>query len=596
MATVPLSGTVIRFLSGVPFSNDYKHTRYFATRDEQVNYFSNKDRVHSMEQSSFQRQGDRPYTDVDASIDKLYGTNYMYFQNPDFSTRRFYAFVTELEYKNAGTTRVYFEIDVYQTWYLDTVFKPSFVVREHRPLWQDDGRPVVNTIDEGLDYGLEYDTVSIEQFVPNDGILFMVVVCKTPMHEGDDGNSITPSIIGMPQPLTFYIVPYDPKNNATVISTGDGDSFPITSPETILKDLYTNEKAVNNIVSVYITNSIGKKVTAVRTIGSPTVVRNLIDSNIIDVGVGATSTCLYVKKMSTFTTDISSLSENKYDDFVPVTESKLLMFPYTNIVLDDFTGNRMSYKVEYINGKQFGLLVKGSLGLSNFVTYGVDNYKHGNIMDDPNFMPLNNETALINNKPNDVSVVNDYLTAFLQGNKNQINTQENAIIFNSAMNGINGALTAGASQAMGNPLGVASGVTDIVSGAGNGVLQLQAIESKQKDISNTPPTISKMGSNTSYNMGHGLTGVYIIKKQIKAEYRRKLSDFFNAYGYKTNEFKVPNMNTRRYWNYVQTKDCIIRGNMNNTDLKLLKAVFDNGITLWHTDDVGNYELENEVVG
>jgi hypothetical protein len=39
MATVPLSGTNIRLLTGVPFSNDYKNTRWFDTREAQTSYF-----------------------------------------------------------------------------------------------------------------------------------------------------------------------------------------------------------------------------------------------------------------------------------------------------------------------------------------------------------------------------------------------------------------------------------------------------------------------------------------------------------------------------------------------------------------------------
>ena len=48
MATVPVSGTNIRILSNIPFSSDYKHTRWFDTQTEQTNYFLGKNVVHSM--------------------------------------------------------------------------------------------------------------------------------------------------------------------------------------------------------------------------------------------------------------------------------------------------------------------------------------------------------------------------------------------------------------------------------------------------------------------------------------------------------------------------------------------------------------------
>jgi hypothetical protein len=143
--------------------------------------------------------------------------------------------------------------------------------------------------------------------------------------------------------------------------------------------------------------------------------------------------------------------------------------------------------------------------------------------------------------------------------------------------------------------GAMGGITSTVQGAGNAVLQMQGIQAKQKDINNVPPSISKMGGNTAYATGNGYNGLYIIKKQIKPEYRKKLSDFFNMFGYKVNEVKTPNFHTRQSWNYVQTSNCMITGNFNNDDLNELKAIFDNGITLWHTNDVGNYSLGNEVI-
>jgi hypothetical protein len=55
MATVPLSGTNIRLLSGVPFSNDYKNTRWFDTQIAQTNYFLAKPTTHVASEHTFQR-------------------------------------------------------------------------------------------------------------------------------------------------------------------------------------------------------------------------------------------------------------------------------------------------------------------------------------------------------------------------------------------------------------------------------------------------------------------------------------------------------------------------------------------------------------
>jgi transcriptional regulator of heat shock response len=58
---------------------------------------------------------------------------------------------------------------------------------------------------------------------------------------------------------------------------------------------------------------------------------------------------------------------------------------------------------------------------------------------------------------------------------------------------------------------------------------------------------------------------------------------------------MPNFHTRQSWNYVQTQNINLTANINNEDLQEFKNVFNNGITLWHNDDIGNYYLGNGVI-
>lgn len=77
------------------------------------------------------------------------------------------------------------------------------------------------------------------------------------------------------------------------------------------------------------------------------------------------------------------------------------------------------------------------------------------------------------------------------------------------------------------------------------------------------------------------------------EYQDKLNKIWDMRGYATNTIDYPNLHTRQNWNYIQTVKCNIKGgNIDPSDLEKIKRVFDNGITLWHTKDVGNYEYNN----
>lgn len=77
------------------------------------------------------------------------------------------------------------------------------------------------------------------------------------------------------------------------------------------------------------------------------------------------------------------------------------------------------------------------------------------------------------------------------------------------------------------------------------------------------------------------------------EYQDKINKIWDMRGYATNTIDYPNLHTRQHWNYIQTVKCNIKGeNIDPSDLEKIKRAFDNGITLWHTKDVGNYEYHN----
>ena len=596
MATVPLSGTSVRLLAEVPFSNDYKNTRWFDTKSQQTNYFFAKPIVHSMNQANFQRiEGQGSHVSVNKNIDQLWGTNYIMFQNADYNNKWFYGFVTHLEYRNRSMTNVHFQIDVFQTWCFEMNFKPSFVVREHQKLWNADGTPVVNTIDEGLDYGKNYEIVDVQNYVPYDNVFYLVIVSKSLLHAVGESqpNDIYSCINGMPQPLNYYIHPFRIQGDTPQAKIGDSNHglSPILE---VLTNIYKQDDAVNNVVSLYVTDFLGYSPAYDSGEDRFTFEDQYFGGAVIADGENANIQTIYVKDMPVYFEQLKLL-DKVYDNFQSVSESKLLMYPYSVTVMDDFKGNRIELKNEYINNEYLKLEIKGSIGTSNKVSYGVPDYLTNGIDSSDEKSKVHLETALINANPNDVPILSDYLSAYLQGNRNSLENQKNSIMWNGVMGGISGGIGGVASGMAKNPVGVASAGVDVLQGAGNTVLQLQGLQAKKADINNTPPQLVKMGSNTAFDYGNGYRGVYIMKKQIKPEYRKKLTHFFNMFGYKQNEVKIPNFHTRRYWNYVQTESCIITGNFNNTDLQELKSVFDNGITFWHTDDVGNYTLDNEVI-
>jgi hypothetical protein len=57
---------------------------------------------------------------------------------------------------------------------------------------------------------------------------------------------------------------------------------------------------------------------------------------------------------------------------------------------------------------------------------------------------------------------------------------------------------------------------------------------------------------------------------------------------------IPPLVNREHWTYVQTVGFEFKGEINDTDTKKIKSIFDNGITFWRNpSEVGHYELSND---
>lgn len=100
-------------------------------------------------------------------------------------------------------------------------------------------------------------------------------------------------------------------------------------------------------------------------------------------------------------------------------------------------------------------------------------------------------------------------------------------------------------------------------------------------------------SNIAYE-----SALYIRVKnmQIRPEYAKIIDDYLSAFGYKVCRIKAPNLTGRASWNFVKTIDCVVDGNAPDAAIKSLREMFDRGVTLWHTNDVGNYTLNNKIMG
>ena len=125
-------GSVIRMGVASPLTKTYENTLYFANAQAQYTYFYGATASHVFSNTTYQRW-DSGELRVEVGADDIIDCNYMMFQNTPFSSKWYYAFITDVEYVNNETALVRYEIDVIQTWMFNWTLEQCLVERNHTP-------------------------------------------------------------------------------------------------------------------------------------------------------------------------------------------------------------------------------------------------------------------------------------------------------------------------------------------------------------------------------------------------------------------------------------------------------------------------------
>lgn len=555
--------TVVRLLSNVPLSLNETNQLWFDSVTAQTSYFSGKV-ARTFNEFTYQRK-ERNYIAVPINAELLYNCNYLMFQNSNYANKWFYAYITDIQYVNPNTAWVFYQIDPFQTWLEQIQFKQSFVEREHTTRYSN-GVPVINTIEEGLNYGTEYQIVSDTTYKNYGDTVFILVTAKDYLHKLPSGlNRPFPRNIGnVPQSFFNYIFPF----SLTGYRAWNYKGSALLSWAEFYAKINSESSYNGKVVSLTLLDYVPLNVQVDNANANITNMDNVHLYNARD-DLGLVGSILYVEDgaFSESTIDCG----NKYTNFPNYAESKLLMYPYSYTKVTDMRGNEFDIKNEYIDGQNLKFSVRGSIAPQVKTAYEVVNYKK----------KTNLLGGIINNNVSSMAIIDDYTAAYLQGN-------QNTLISGAAVNAVSAIAGTVGNLAAGNLVGVVgSGVGGI-----NEIIQLNA---KMKDIDNRPSNLRNQGNNYNFDFANRYTGVRVIKYTVTDEYQKTLTDYFKMFGYKINRVKLPNLHTRQSWNYVKTVDCTIVGNMPQDDLNSIKQMFNKGITLWHNTDVGNYGLPNNEI-
>ena len=275
------------------------------------------------------------------------------------------------------------------------------------------------------------------------------------------------------------------------------------------------------------------------------------------------------------------ISDNAFEGYKPKNK-KLYSYPWLYCLADNNQGNTHIYRYEYSYNRDKSLEFDsyGTIATLPQVLTAPKNYKtredlpHG-LMDE----------ALINSSFPMCSFSSDTYRAWLAQNKSSIALSQ----VHTAIDATLGFGSSIAGLASGSLQGGLNGATKTTSAFWDalGMLANQTDRARNAGVTH--------GKALSENVLTGIKecGVDFYEMSCKRQFAEMADSFFEQFGYPINKITTPNLRSRNHWNYVKTSHCGFTGNIDLDQLKKLRNIFDNGVTLWHTDDIGDYGLSND---
>lgn len=274
------------------------------------------------------------------------------------------------------------------------------------------------------------------------------------------------------------------------------------------------------------------------------------------------------------TSELIELDRVNYigDNYVPK-NNKLNCFPYSFLQVSNHSGNVINYKWEDFNLLSLSPSTKYRFRIGCTLAPSCSGYVY----------PINYKNILANYDEGipfgkfpvggwNTDVYTNWLT-------------QNAV--NIPLQVASGLISTGAGVITGNAVGVASGVISIAN-------SLTSIYQHSLE----PPQAKGNVNVGDFNFSNSFLNMEFKRITIKNEYAKIIDEYFTRFGYKTNLTKVPNINGRTYFNYVQIADSEVigYGEVPNKYMDEINNIFRRGVTIWHDhSNIGDYTVNNSIV-
>lgn len=554
------------YLGHVPWDSSYRDVRNYASESAQrsgIMGFMNP--AFTTSGNTFFRNHARMLrVPFHATTLQEAGVNYIAWQNGS-SGKWWYAFVQEIRYLNDDVSNLVIEIDVFQTWWFDLTPKACYVEREHA----SDDTVGANILDEPVDTGeLTINETSTIDTLKNYTIV--VMSAEEPTGQPTDPIAFKRASHGgwsdtMYEGCGMYAFKLDSSDGA---DASEWISW------------LTRAGGGNSISSVFMYPTALMPATA-----------KYDGTNLFEAGVSITpSTITY-----------NATWGNDLDGYTP-RNNKLYTYPFSFVRASNNNANYHDYRFELFTNPNHiftAFQVRGALDPTgdlllipkdyNGQTWNMQEYVNMGGYPQCSWSYNGYDAWLAQNTG---SVAATLLTGALMVAPAAVGMAAGAAALGGV--GATAGLIAGGAGTIGE-VAALGGVTAGTAGlAMMGGTQLASTAGKLVDASRQSSSVRSASSNVAlHGIGYGI--FTLMRMSVRSQIARRIDDFFDVFGYSTQEVKVPNITGRTSWNYVKTRDAAFEGTAPAKDTARINAQLDAGVTFWHTDDIGNYALDNSIV-
>ena len=303
--------------------------------------------------------------------------------------------------------------------------------------------------------------------------------------------------------------------------------------------------------------------------GDPNTISGDVESTIA-AGRAESIVAIYQCPQYCYNSTSHTLSVNVSDAYAGTSfrNNKMYTFPYCYVRAELYGGG--SFELLYEKGQQgtVSVQLKGSAAPRPEVLLYANNY-------DGQFINLAHSSTFANFPS--CAVLNNAYAQWVNssGMSNSFNQLTSSITATAGL----AALSGGLSSAVLAGGAAISGITGMVHS------QIENAQAKQR-----PDTaVGSMGSGGSLFALSQLRA-NLTRLGWDIDSARAADDFMSIYGYTTNAVTTPTLHTRNLWNYVETADCNIQGNVAYTARDALNNIFNSGVFVWHTNAIGNFNI------